>query len=357
MKNPILFTAFFLICSHASFSQSIALNRAVKFYESNNIGFAEKEIRKALKTPVRSEKELARTMNYFFLIMKEVYATEEALADNLSKLSDIGKAYVKCKKVDKDSTYAPNLTLEMQSLGNTLLQQSNIKFEQEAYFKYLLMMDYYVQLMDKINVDCGAQYAKMAEASIEVHQHDRAMGYWVKMIESGYNTIKGYEMLVPFFYAHKELDIVDSLIVVADDEIGQDNLVIGIIEVNRLIEKDLIFKASKKSKQLLKVFPSNIELLYLFGSTRLKMKYDNEGLNALLEVTYLDETHFDARLDLARYYLEAEGDKVNLVLAKNYINQSIKLKPLDLELRRLIKEFSHKSNSNSVSSGALVMGR
>lgn len=358
MKNLILFLAFILFLSNTSFSQSIALNRAVKFYETNNIGFAEKEILKALKSPVSSEEELARTMNFFFLIMKKVYGSEEVLGNNLSKLSDLGKAYSKCKEMDKAQVYTPNLNIEMQSLGNTLLNLSDEEFENEEYFKYLLMMDNYVILMNKINVNSGMQFAKMSEASIETHQHKRAMDYLTKMIDSGYKIEKGYEMLIPFFYAHKENDIVDSLLMVADKQMETVNPIIGEVEVRRLIEKGLYFKASKRAKELLYTHSSNIEILYLFGKAKMKMKYYDEGLNALVEVAYLDENHFESRLDLGRYYLQNEDDKINMVLAKNYIDQSSRLKSEDKELHELIEIYnSMTSTSNLPAEDPLVSNK
>lgn len=357
MKNLILFIASIVVLSNTCFSQSIALNRAIKFYETNNIGFAEKEILKAVKSPVSSEEELAKTMNYFFLIMKKVYGSEDILIDNLSKVSNMAKAYVKCKENDKSNTYVSNLKVEMKLLGETLLVLSEKEFDHKEYFKYLLIMDYYVMLMDHIGVNSGLQYAKMAEACLEVNQYNRASSYWTKMIDSGYKIENAYEMLIPFFYARNEHNIVDSLITKSNLELKGSNLVIGTIEIKRLIEKDLLFKASKKAEALLQSSPKNIDILYLFGSTKLKLRYDDEGLNALLEVAYLDENHFDSRLELAKYYLEAEDEKVNLVLAKNYIEQSKKLKPLDVELIKLAQEYARISNVNLASGDSIVSSK
>lgn len=336
MKKQLLIIAYTTLVSISLNAQKMSLQRAEKFYKSNDLIRAEKEMLRAVQPPFSSVEEWSRILNYDFLIKADLYFTNESLTSNLHKLTSLVTTYSNCEKVDTIGLYLPKMKNRLISISQVLLDISESAYKKGKYTEYLTLMDYYMIFSEKLSDDTALNYAHIAQANDRANHKRRALFYWRKMIDADHNVQHGYNEMLSILHGMGEYDEVDELLNEVK-EVFPGNFSFAKFEIMNLMAKDLTFSAKKLAEQTVKEDSDNIDVVFLLGMLNSKLKNHDEALDSFLDVAHADSAHFETHMELGKHFWITKYEDGNLVLAKHYLEKAEALNPDNAELLELLK--------------------
>lgn len=336
MKKLSLLGMCLVLAPLAIHGQKMALQRAIKLYQTNNLTKAEKEITVAIQPPFSSIDEWAKTLNYYFHIKADLYGARDVLPSHLHELASMMTMYAKCKEIDKELKYTPSMTTKAEAMAQVLIDMSDVEYKEKHYDSYLTIMDFYVMMLEKMEKHDGLHYAYIAKVNAQAGHENRAIYYWQKMIDIDYEADHAYKEMLTFLYGAHKYDEVDKLLGKAKEAHPESTLFME-IEILRLMDRELYFRAKTLAEETLQKDPNNLDVVFLLGLINHEFQDPEGAVDLFLKVAHHDDDHFETHLELGKYFWSTKEEEGHLNLAKHYLEKAENLNPSDSSMLRLLR--------------------
>ncbi|MEO9484368.1 MAG: hypothetical protein ABJG47_13005 [Ekhidna sp.] len=328
-----LVCALLIFCSFNLLSQNVDLKQAIKHYDSQNFGIAEKEINQALTQPFTSDEEVASAMYYYFLINMEIYGSTEALQNNVELTEKIAEAYT--IYIQKEQTRKTEIAAGLVRLSHLLVDIAAKQYESEQHSEYFYTMDHIALLLETIGEDTGDFIEKLAEDATRLGRDLRAMSYWHQMIIKNHKKEFAYKELLAILYKLEKYDQVDQLLSDAKNDCPNSNR-FAKIEIMRYTDKGMKYSALQLAKRVVTEEPNNLDVVYLYGLLSAQHNEHDEAFSSFVKVTRMNEDHFEANRELGKHYYRFSNQEGHLNLALKYFEKAYALEPKNTEVRDLL---------------------
>lgn len=330
-KLALLLTILSL--SAPAFAQNSDLKRAIKHYQSQNFGLAEKEINEALNESFESDQEVAEAMYYYYLIHMKIYGSASVLKENVHITEKIAESYT--IYTSKDSLHTAEMEDGLIQLSHELVTVAEKQYVSKDYSGYFYTMDHIGLILETIGESTGDYIEKLAEDATRLGMQKRANSYWHQMIEKNYKSEFAYKELLSMLYNLKKYDQVDELLKQAKADFPS-SLSFSEVEILRYVDRNMKYTALNLAKKVVASEPNNLDVMYLYGLLSAQHNEHDEALSSFIHVAHMKTDHFETNRELGKYYYRFSQEEGHMDLAMKYLEKAHSLQPEDSVTKDLL---------------------
>ncbi len=334
MKSSLTFI-FTLVLTTTLSAQSSYLKRAIKHYHSHNFGLAQKEINEALKQPLNSDEDIAKTMYYYFQINTVVYKDANVLREHIDMSEKIAESYTIYIEKDEEKIHEREMKEGLLKLSGTMVGIAEEQFSNRQFNAYFYTMDHINHILETIGEPTGEFIEVLAENATRIGDQLRSVSYWHKMIQKNYKKEFAYKELLSMLYNLKKYDQVDHLLKEAKSEFP-NSLSFAEVEILRHMDNGMKYSALMLAKKVIEQEPHNPDILFLYGQLNSQHNDHEKALESFIKVAHMRTDHFETNFELGKYYYRFNNVEGHLDLAIKYLEKAYSLKPENQETKNLL---------------------
>lgn len=299
IKKFALTLAFCIVASMA-FAQNSAVRKASSAQEEGDLKEAKQYIDEAIVHD--KTKDEAKTWYTKGMVYEAILFSENPEFQNLSNnaLQETTDAYIKAKDLaGKESD--PYFTFSDQALQRIWGTYVNQGAEAYQAQNYEVAIDNFEKSMQVRPEDTTA-YLYAGVAAQQSEQFDKAMEYYTKLTDLGYDEMDIYNSMI-YIARAKQKDNEKALEIVRKaKEAHPDNKDLMKEEINLLIITEQVDEARTKLEEAIAAEPDNANLYYNLAFLYDQVGNEEKAIDAYKKAVELNPEYFEANFNLGVLY-------------------------------------------------------
>lgn len=321
MKRTALTLILILVISGA-FAQSAKVVSAYNYMKPqyNELDKAKESIDQAAQHPKTSMD--AKTWYYRGQVYYKLYQSTDEKFANLddNPLLVAYKSFVKAKELDVKGRYEKDLLFEIQRIASNIFNKGIDEFEQQKYERSLESYETVIELgrLPYINQVDTAAFYNAALAADQAGKFDKAIEYYLKTAEFGYEGSKVYKYIADIYMTKGDTVAALDSYKKGIEAYPEDNVALYIELINFYLVKGDLDQAQGFIEKALEKDSKNASLWYVYGLS-MEKKDDERALEAFIKATEINPEYYDAfyMAGLIHFNRGVEANKVEQEIPLN----------------------------------------